>query len=105
MLRESVKMKDFDHPNVLHLIGVCLDGGPAPYIVLPFMANGSLHCYLRKERPNLLLGKEADEEQVRTHQANKFSVKLFGCWGCLSCTCAVTLHEGVNLSATCRFLQ
>lgn len=57
-------MRDFNHPNVLGLIGVCLDGGPAPYIVLPLMANGSLLSYLKRERPNFLLGEEMDEEQV-----------------------------------------
>ena len=37
------------------LIGVCLDGGPAPYLILPYMANGSLLSYIRKERNNLVL--------------------------------------------------
>ena len=51
-------MKHFNHPNVMTLIGVCLDGGPAPYIVLPFMANGSLLSYLTKERVNLIVRQE-----------------------------------------------
>ena len=48
-------MIQFDHPNVLALIGVCLDGGPAPYIVMPFMSNGSLLSYLKKFRKELLI--------------------------------------------------
>ena len=48
-------MLEFDHPNVLSLIGVCLDGGTAPYIVMPFMSNGSLLGYLKKYRDELLL--------------------------------------------------
>ncbi len=48
-------MYDFDHPNVLKLLGVCLDGGPAPYIIMPFMANGSLLKYLKEERESLVL--------------------------------------------------
>ena len=48
-------MHKFDHPNVLKLLGVCLDGGPAPYIVMPFMANGSLNAYLKKERKNIIV--------------------------------------------------
>ena len=51
-------MSDFNHPNVLKLIGVCLDGGPAPFIVMPFMANGSLNAYLKKERESVLLDPE-----------------------------------------------
>ena len=48
-------MSKFDHPNVLKLIGVCLDGGPAPYMIMPFMENGSLLSYLQRERESLLL--------------------------------------------------
>ena len=57
-------MKHFDHPNVLHLIGVCLDAGPAPYVVMPYMANGSLLHYLKKERSNVILGVGVDEDVV-----------------------------------------
>ena len=62
-----MKMKQFNHPNVMNLIGVCLNAGPAPYIVMPFMANGSLLSYLRKERPNLLLDENADDDSVRVY--------------------------------------
>ena len=55
LLRECVKMKEFNHPNVLTLRGVCLDGGPAPYIVMPFMANGSLLDHLKKSRESLVI--------------------------------------------------
>ena len=54
-------MYAFDHPNVLKLSGVCMDGGPAPYIIMPFMANGSLKDYLLKERENLLLDPNSAE--------------------------------------------
>ena len=61
-MEESLKI---NHPNVMNLIGVCMDAGPAPYIVMPFMANGSLLSYLGKERSNLLLDETADEDLVR----------------------------------------
>ena len=60
IMKESLKMKDFDHPNVLNMIGICIDGGPAPFIVMPFMANGSLRAYLKKERPNIIVPENAD---------------------------------------------
>ena len=60
-----MKMKQFNHPNVMNLIGVCITAGPAPYIVMPFMANGSLLSYLRKERSNILLNENTDEDLVR----------------------------------------
>ena len=64
-MRESENMQTFQHPNVLNLIGVCIDAGEAPYIIMPFMANGSLLTYLRKERPHLTIAREAGEEPVR----------------------------------------
>ena len=60
LLKESSKMCKFDHPNVLTLTGVCLDGGPAPYIIMPFMANGSLLAYLKKNRASLVVSSEED---------------------------------------------
>ena len=64
LLKECVKMQEFDHPNVLKLLGVCLDGGPAPYIIMPFMANGSLLSYLKHERDNLILESPNAEDMV-----------------------------------------
>ena len=55
LLKECVKMQELDHPNVLRLIGVCLDGGPAPYLVMPFMDNGSLLSHLKAERESIVL--------------------------------------------------
>ena len=50
-LAESLIMKDFHHPHVLGLLGVCFDTPDgSPYIVLPFMANGSLKKYLMGNR-------------------------------------------------------
>ena len=55
-------MAQFNHRNVLSLIGVCIDAGKAPYLVMPFMEMGSLLSYLRKERAQLtILGGAGDE--------------------------------------------
>ena len=54
-------MQEFDHPNVLKLTGVCLDGGPAPFILMPLMINGSLLSYLKQERDKLVLKIESDD--------------------------------------------
>ena len=53
----------------MSLKGVCLDGGPVPYIVLPYMANGSLAAYLKKERKNLVMTKDkicSDEDELQS---------------------------------------
>ncbi|XP_021556458.1 tyrosine-protein kinase receptor UFO isoform X2 [Neomonachus schauinslandi] len=54
-LSEAVCMKEFDHPNVMRLIGVCFQGSeregfPAPVVILPFMKHGDLHSFLLYSR-------------------------------------------------------
>ena len=64
MMKESVKMYEFEHPHVLSIIGVCVDSGPAPYIVMPFMANGSLLTFIKKEKMNLVVPIDSDDNQL-----------------------------------------
>ncbi|TTI76919.1 Tyrosine-protein kinase Mer [Bagarius yarrelli] len=53
-LNEAACMKDFNHPNVIRLLGVCLDVGPGhfprPMVILPFMRYGDLHSFLLRSR-------------------------------------------------------
>ena len=63
LLKECAKMYEFDHPNVLKLSGVCLDGGPAPYIIMPFMENGSLLSYLKEERETIVLDPKSTSSE------------------------------------------
>ena len=63
MIKESVKMHSFEHPHVLNIIGVCVDAGPSPYIVMPFMANGSLLTYIRKEK-NLVVPTDSIDDDL-----------------------------------------
>ena len=49
-LQEALLMKDFQHPNVLTLIGVCLSFDAMPLVVLPFMPHGDLLTYIRNEQ-------------------------------------------------------
>ena len=64
ILEEVVKMKDFKHRHIMPLIGVCLDSGVG--VVMPYMTNGSVLNYLKKNRESLLLSDEAEIDQVRT---------------------------------------
>jgi len=57
-------MEQFHHPHVISLLGVCLDSGPGVSIVMPFMANGSLLDYLKKERRRLDMSFNSDNEEV-----------------------------------------
>ena len=76
IIEESLKMKYFDHVNVLNLLGVCVDTGSAPYIVMPLMSHGSLLSYLKKERHNLTVAEGSDIELVLTAQKQLLSMCL-----------------------------
>ena len=55
MLAEIAKMEDLRHPNVMSLIGVHLDMRSGLSIVMPFMTNGNLLEYLKRERSSIYL--------------------------------------------------
>ncbi|XP_070557389.1 hepatocyte growth factor receptor-like [Ptychodera flava] len=55
-LEEGIMMKDFKHPNVLSLIGVCIDDD-CPMIVLPYMKHGDLKSFIEKPERELTVGK------------------------------------------------
>ena len=64
MTDEILKMKHFEHPNVMNLIGVCVSVGGGPAIVMPFMANGSLLNYLRRDKKNITIKDDQDLDTV-----------------------------------------
>ena len=70
-------MKNFANLHVMSLKGVCLDGGPVPYVVLPYMAHGSLASYLKKERKNLVMVKEDSITDVINESEDSAQVSFF----------------------------
>ncbi len=47
-------MISFKHSNILSIVGVCFDSPDCvPFLLLPFMANGSLKDYLKRKRINV----------------------------------------------------
>lgn len=42
-------MKDFDHPHVMTLLGLCFPDDGLPLVVIPYMANGDLHKFISDE--------------------------------------------------------
>ena len=46
-------MSNLNHLNVMTMIGVCIDGNETPYLVMPYMCQGSILSYLRKHREEL----------------------------------------------------
>ena len=63
-------MQQFNHPNVLRLLGVVVVGFSGPSIVMPFMANGNLSSYLRKNQETVMLPALADSASVRSGTQN-----------------------------------
>ena len=49
-IKEAVSMKDFDHNNVLPLIGLSFKENGEPLVIIPFMQNGELLSYLCDEQ-------------------------------------------------------
>jgi serine/threonine protein kinase len=45
---EGLRMRHFDHPRVLNLIGISINAQYSPLIITPYMHNGDLLTYLRK---------------------------------------------------------
>ncbi|XP_064388305.1 deleted in malignant brain tumors 1 protein-like isoform X2 [Halichondria panicea] len=74
LITEIIKMKDFNHPHVMPLIGVCLDVGPGTSMVMPYMANGSVLEYLRKERNGLKLNENCSKEEA--HAVRKLLLRI-----------------------------
>ena len=56
MLSEVKKMSMLgQHPNVMPLLGVCMDAGAGVSLIMPYMEQGSLLDYLKRERSNLVI--------------------------------------------------
>ncbi|VDI82559.1 proto-oncogene tyrosine-protein kinase Met [Mytilus galloprovincialis] len=49
ILNEALIMKDFEHPNVLSLIGISVAPGEFPLVIIPFVTNGDLLSYIRSD--------------------------------------------------------
>jgi len=55
-VQEGIIMKNFNHPHVLSLLGLCLGYKKEPMVILPFMANGDLRSYVKdKSRVSVYL--------------------------------------------------
>ena len=64
MLSEVIKMHDLAHQNVMTVKGVYIHADQGPSIIMPYMANGSLLDYLKKERERLDVDYDAEVDTV-----------------------------------------
>ncbi|KAH9503781.1 hypothetical protein Btru_066613 [Bulinus truncatus] len=54
-IQEALIMKNFQHSNVLELVGLTEKEPGVPYVILPYMDNGDLLTYVRNTSVNLSL--------------------------------------------------
>jgi len=77
-LKEGVMMKEFNHPNIIKIYGVCTAPGEYPIIILPFMENGDLRTFLRDSNNEItvaeLIGYCVDICAGMEHLASKGKV-------------------------------
>lgn len=53
-IKESAIMLDFNHRNILNLMGVCFNTEDnLPAIVLPYMTNGDLRTFLKEKKAEM----------------------------------------------------
>ena len=80
-----MKMQGLDHPNVMTLLGICVNVNSVPCIIMPYMANGSLLSYIRGQKETLVLPEVADKTQVCYNNTCKRYVCMFLYTGQLCC--------------------
>ena len=68
-VKEVTTMLSFTHPNVMSLIGVCFDED-VPNIIMPYMPNGSMLGYVKRNKEELYFDTEANLEQVGIYICN-----------------------------------
>jgi len=88
ILHESALMKEFDHPNVLSVLGVSLNtdnSGRLPFIVLPFMANGDLKTYLKNKRSDHVCADKLPEVCVIMHVCSCILQLINRAWTNMTC--------------------
>ena len=66
ILSEILKMESLSHSHVMNLMGISISNTLSPILIMPFMENGSLLNYLKKERSSLYLDYDEEEECVST---------------------------------------
>ncbi|CAK9295252.1 unnamed protein product [Gordionus sp. m RMFG-2023] len=59
-LHEGLRMKEFNHPHVMSLIGISWSPTHTPLVILPFMPNGDLLTHLRNPNVQPTLGNLLD---------------------------------------------
>jgi len=82
-LMEALIMSKFNHPNIVHFIGVCFDKHPR-FIILELLAGGDLKTFLRESRP-----KPVNATRTKPHSESHYFL-----WPFMSLPLHINLHKG-----------
>ena len=58
----------FEHTNIMSLIGVCIEG-EMPLLIMPFMSNGSVLEYVKRNKEVLLCSNAMATEVIHPQHA------------------------------------
>lgn len=87
-IAESGIMVNFDHPNILRLVGICFNmEDNLPAIVLPYMANGDLRSFLREKKAEMITSCDDNERYPPVSKVTNF----------YNLTIAFELHHSLKL--------
>ncbi|XP_023194565.1 muscle, skeletal receptor tyrosine-protein kinase [Xiphophorus maculatus] len=94
--REAALMAEFDHPNIVRLLGVCAVGKPM-CLLFEYMAQGDLNEFLRRRSPT---------QSVRTISRASLSARSFSSDGeAASLTCPEQLSVSKQIAAGMAYLS
>ncbi|XP_043916969.1 muscle, skeletal receptor tyrosine-protein kinase [Protopterus annectens] len=73
--REAALMAEFDHPNIVKLLGVCAVGKPM-CLLFEYMAHGDLNEFLRQRSPSVLFNLSHSSLFRKSIESDKLPVPL-----------------------------
>ncbi|CAI8031550.1 Tyrosine-protein kinase transforming protein SEA [Geodia barretti] len=76
LMKEIVKMVNFDHPNVMTLTGVILVEGGAPLLVMPYMVKGTLLTYVRENKDQFFVEDDNAEAADQVDEISKTLIEF-----------------------------
>lgn len=89
-LQEARHLAKFDHPNIVSLIGICLDRG-STLIIMELMLGGDLIRYMQENKPTL-------ENQDKLTYEDLLSI----CLDIVSACCYLEAHEHIHRDLAAR---
>ena len=75
LLEEVRTMLSLKHPNVISLIGVCLDG-EIPLLIMPLMSNGSVLEYVKLNKEDLYISDTEEAQKVSGYFLPSVSIEV-----------------------------